>query len=71
MLELVDDSVVCSLATLAGQVEQAELSFHAALVIKHLLQHSTYQCKRSDVCISSMPDITQVTTIEVPWAQTD
>ncbi|CAI5770164.1 8-like isoform X1 [Podarcis lilfordi] len=39
MLELVDDSVVCSLATLAGQVEQAELSFHAALVIKHLLQH--------------------------------
>ncbi|XP_060128698.1 uncharacterized protein LOC118082073 isoform X3 [Zootoca vivipara] len=39
MLELVDDSVVCSLVTLAGQVEQTEPSFHAALAIKHLLQH--------------------------------
>ncbi|XP_061479936.1 uncharacterized protein LOC133383369 [Rhineura floridana] len=38
MLELIDEPMISSLVTLAGQVEQIEPSFQAAFVIKHIIQ---------------------------------
>ncbi|XP_077207900.1 uncharacterized protein LOC143844525 isoform X2 [Paroedura picta] len=39
ILELMDELLLSCLVRLAGQVEQTEPSFHAAVMIKHLIEH--------------------------------
>ncbi|XP_054834955.1 uncharacterized protein LOC129329283 isoform X3 [Eublepharis macularius] len=44
ILELMDEPLLSCLVRLAGQVEQTEPSFQAAIVIKHLIQHEEVVC---------------------------
>lgn len=41
ILELMDEVLLSCLVRLAGQVERADTSFQAAVMIKHLIQHGT------------------------------